>query len=66
METEIPKVYSPENIEPRWARFWVAQNLYRPADDERPPAFLPGDSPAEYHRDRSTWDTCWSTRKSTS
>ncbi len=33
METEIPKVYLPENIEPRWARFWVDQNLYRPADE---------------------------------
>ncbi len=41
MEAEIPKVYSPENIEPRWARFWVEQNLYRPAnDDARPPFCL--------------------------
>ncbi len=39
METEIPKVYSPENIEPRWARLWVEQNLYRPADDEARPPF---------------------------
>ena len=39
METEIPKVYSPENIEPRWARFWVGQNLYRPADDSARPHF---------------------------
>jgi valyl-tRNA synthetase len=33
LETEIPKVYSPESIEPRWARQWVEQNLYRPADE---------------------------------
>ena len=39
LETEIPKVYSPENIEPRWAQFWVAQNLYRPADESARPHF---------------------------
>ncbi len=39
METEIPKVYSPENIEPRWARSWVGQNLYRPPDDSARPHF---------------------------
>jgi valyl-tRNA synthetase len=33
MEAEIPKLYAPENIEPHWARFWVEQKLYRPADD---------------------------------
>jgi valyl-tRNA synthetase len=33
LETEIPKVYSPESIEPRWARQWVEQNLYRPLDE---------------------------------
>jgi valyl-tRNA synthetase len=32
LQTEISKVYSPEAIEPRWARFWVEQNLYRPAE----------------------------------
>ena len=32
MEAEIPKVYSPEAIEPRWARAWIEQKLYRPAD----------------------------------
>jgi len=37
--TEIPKVYSPENIESRWARQWVAQNLYRPPDDGGRPSF---------------------------
>ncbi len=39
MATEIPKVYAPENIEPRWAQFWVAQNLYRPADESAWPNF---------------------------
>ncbi len=34
MATEIPKVYAPETIEPRWAQAWVEQNLYRPAEDE--------------------------------
>ncbi len=34
---EIPKVYLPEEIEPRWASGWVEQELYRPTDsDERP------------------------------
>jgi valyl-tRNA synthetase len=39
LETEIPKVYSPESIEPRWAQSWIAQNLYRPADDSGRPHF---------------------------
>ena len=39
METEIPKVYSPESIEPRWARSWVTQKLYRPADESANPHF---------------------------
>ncbi|MDR3677125.1 MAG: valine--tRNA ligase, partial [Acidobacteriota bacterium] len=39
METEIPKVYSPESIEPRWARSWVTQKLYRPADESPRPHF---------------------------
>jgi valyl-tRNA synthetase len=30
---EIAKVYSPESIEPRWAREWIEHNLYRPPDD---------------------------------
>jgi valyl-tRNA synthetase len=30
--TEIAKVYAPETIEPRWARQWVEQKLYRPSD----------------------------------
>ena len=36
---EIPKVYSPETIEPRWARSWVEQKLYRPRDDSMRPRF---------------------------
>ncbi len=39
MEAEIPKVYSPEAIEPRWARYWVDEKLYRPADDPARPRF---------------------------
>ena len=39
MQAEIPKVYSPETIEPRWARYWVEQNLYRPGDDPARPRF---------------------------
>lgn len=39
MEAEIPKVYSPESIEPRWARYWVEQKLYRPSDDPGRPRF---------------------------
>ncbi len=39
MEAEIPKVYPPESIEPRWARFWVDRKLYRPAEDSSRPRF---------------------------
>jgi valyl-tRNA synthetase len=39
LKTEIPKVYSPESIEPRWAREWVARKLYRPSDDRARPSF---------------------------
>ena len=39
MEVEIPKVYSPESIEPRWARYWIDQKLYRPGDDATRPRF---------------------------
>ena len=39
MEAEIPKVYSPETIEPRWARYWVEHKLYRPGDDSAPSRF---------------------------
>jgi len=36
LEAEIPKVYAPEAIEPRWARAWIEEKLYRPADDDAP------------------------------
>jgi valyl-tRNA synthetase len=39
LESEIPKVYSPETIEPRWAREWVDRKLYRPPDDPSRPRF---------------------------
>lgn len=39
MDAEIPKVYSPGSIEPRWARAWVDQKLYRPSDDAARPRF---------------------------
>ncbi|HEV2232394.1 MAG TPA: valine--tRNA ligase [Terriglobia bacterium] len=39
MEPEIPKIYSPETIEPQWARQWVEQKLYRPSDDPASPRF---------------------------
>src|SRR5487761_1212992 len=39
MELEIPKVYLPEEIEPRWARTWVERKLYRPGDDASRPRF---------------------------
>jgi len=39
VETEIPKVYSPESIEPYWARVWVEQKLYRPSEDAARPRF---------------------------
>ena len=39
MQPEIPKVYSPDAIEPRWARYWVEQQIYRPSDDASRPRF---------------------------
>jgi valyl-tRNA synthetase len=39
LDHEIPKVYSPETIEPHWARTWIAQKLYRPSDDPARPRF---------------------------
>ena len=39
MEHEIPKVYSPETIEPRWAREWVESRLYQPSEDCARPRF---------------------------
>jgi valyl-tRNA synthetase len=37
---EIPKVYSPETIEPRWARWWVERQLYRPGPESARPRFV--------------------------
>ncbi len=34
MEADIPKVYSPETIEARWARSWVEREVYRPGDED--------------------------------
>jgi valyl-tRNA synthetase len=39
LDNEIAKVYSPETIEPHWARSWVAQKLYRPSDEGTRPRF---------------------------
>ncbi|MGH9469555.1 MAG: valine--tRNA ligase [Terriglobia bacterium] len=39
MESQIPTVYNPEEIEPRWARAWVERKLYRPSDDPSLPRF---------------------------
>jgi valyl-tRNA synthetase len=39
VEREIPKVYSPDEIEPKWARAWVEQQLYRPSGDPSRPRF---------------------------
>ena len=39
MEAEIPKVYSPDTIEPRWARYWIERKLYRPGEDSSRPRF---------------------------
>src|SRR5258706_7570930 len=35
MPREIAKVYDPQQIEPRWAEFWVKDNLFR-ADTNAP------------------------------
>src|SRR5712692_8704957 len=39
VEAEIPKVYSPDTIEPRWARYWIERKLYRPGEDPSRPRF---------------------------
>jgi valyl-tRNA synthetase len=31
LSAEIPKVYTPENIEPRWAKYWIDRQLYTPS-----------------------------------
>ena len=40
MESEIPKVYSPGDIEPRWARQWAQHSLYRAKDEDGAPFCL--------------------------
>src|SRR3984893_713462 len=39
MASEIPKGYQPQEIEPKWADFWVAQALFRANADAPPPVF---------------------------
>src|SRR2546425_6747079 len=39
VEAEIPKVYSPDTIEPRWALYWIERKLYRPGEDPSRPRF---------------------------
>jgi len=39
MAREIPKGYQPQEIEPKWAEFWVAEALFRANPDAPPPIF---------------------------
>ena len=39
MDKEIPKVYSPEDIEQHWAQEWVRRSLYRPSGESARPHF---------------------------
>ena len=39
MAREIPKGYQPQEIEPKWAEFWVAEALFRADADAPPPVF---------------------------
>jgi len=39
MAREIPKGYQPQEIEPKWAEFWVAEALFRADPDAPPPVF---------------------------
>jgi valyl-tRNA synthetase len=39
MAREIPKGYQPQEIEPKWAEFWVAEALFRADPDAPPPIF---------------------------
>ena len=39
MAREIPKAYQPQEIEPKWADFWVAEALFRANADAPPPVF---------------------------
>jgi valyl-tRNA synthetase len=39
MAREIPKGYQPQEIEPKWAEFWVEEALFRANPDWPPPVF---------------------------
>jgi valyl-tRNA synthetase len=39
MAREIPKAYQPQEIEPKWAEFWVKEELFRANADAPPPVF---------------------------
>jgi valyl-tRNA synthetase len=39
MAREIPKGYQPQEIEPKWAEFWVEEALFRANADAPPPIF---------------------------
>ncbi len=39
MAREIPKAYQPQEIEPKWADFWVREELFRADADAPPPVF---------------------------
>jgi valyl-tRNA synthetase len=39
MAREIPKAYQPQEIEPKWAEYWVAEALFRADADAPPPVF---------------------------
>jgi valyl-tRNA synthetase len=39
MAREIPKAYQPQEIEPKWADFWVKQALFRAENNAPPPVF---------------------------
>jgi valyl-tRNA synthetase len=39
MAREIPKGYQPQEIEPKWAEYWVAEALFRANADASPPVF---------------------------
>src|SRR3984893_12442877 len=39
MACEIPKGYQPQEIEPKWADYWVAEALFRADPDAPPPIF---------------------------
>src|ERR1700693_4643015 len=39
MAREIPKGYQPQEIEPKWAEYWVAEALFRANTDASPPVF---------------------------